>query len=140
MQVSELKGLKSLKAFYVFHKLMLGLNMLPEYRSVSYEDFYERIAEMSDSDKEKMIRLAAVFVDLQSDEIEALICFCKDKHGVPYSSENIKNLTPDVFLEIIVAVCVEISKIKINLVSEAEKKSLKSSLSTSVESLQDIRQ
>jgi hypothetical protein len=122
MKVLELKGYKSLRALNVFHSLMLGLKMLPAYMGEDYESFYSRVQEMSSSDQEKLIREAALFVELQQDEVEALICFCKDKNGVRYNPENLKNLGPDELHEIIVAVCLEISKIKINFVTEAEKK------------------
>jgi hypothetical protein len=122
MRVLELKGYKSLRAFNAFHALMLGLKMLPTYMGEQYETFFDRIQKMSDNDKKKMIKEAALFVELQKEEVEALVCFVADKNGVPFSSENLKNLTPADLVEIIVAVCFEISKIKIDFVSEDEKK------------------
>lgn len=122
MKVSELKGYEAWRAFGTFHKLMLGLKMLPSYMGESYEEFYERIAEMDESSQETMIREAAVFVDIEKEEVESIIQFCSDPNGVPYRSENIKNLPPDELFEIIVAVCKEIAKIKIDFVSDTEKK------------------
>lgn len=122
MKVLELKGYKSLKALNAFHALMLGIKMMPEYMAESYEDFYSRVSKMPPCDQEKVIREAALFVELQKDEVESLVCFCTDKNGVPYVAENLKNLKADEIIEIIVAVCVEISKIKIDLVTEDEKK------------------
>jgi hypothetical protein len=78
-------------------------------------------------DQEKLIREAVMFVELQKEEVEALVCFCADKNGVPFSAENIKSLGPQDLVEIVVAVCLEISKIKINFVSESEKKNSKTS-------------
>lgn len=122
MKVLELKGYKSLKALNAFHTLMLGLKMLPAYMAEDYETFYSRVQDMPPQDQEKLIREAVLFVELQKDEVEALACFCADKNGVPYTAENLKSLGPAVLMEIIVSVCVEISKIKINFVTEAEKK------------------
>lgn len=122
MKVLELKGFKSLKALNVFHSLMLGLKMLPAYQSESYEDFFARIELMSSDDQEKMIREAALFVKLDKDEVESLICFVTDANGVPYQESNLGNLGPDEIYECIVAVCKKISQIKINLVSGDEKK------------------
>lgn len=122
IQVLELKGYKSLRALNAFHALMLGLKMLPSYMGESYEDFFLRIQSMPPADQMKMIREAALFVELQKEEVEALICFSADKNGVPYVSENLKGLAPDQILEIIIAVCFEISKIKIDFVSDSEKK------------------
>ena len=122
MKVLELRGFKSLQAMQAFHKLMLGLKMLPAYMGETYEDFYERVSEMSEADQEKLIREAALFVELQKEEFESMACFVADANGVPYTAENIKGLDPSTAFEIIVQVSVALSKIKINFVSEAEKK------------------
>ncbi len=122
MNVRELKGYKSLRALNVFHALMLGLKMLPNYAHESYEDFFARVQGLPTSDQEKMIREAALFVTLDREEVEALICFVEDRNGVAYGPENVKNLGPDELHECIVSVCTEISKIKINFVTDSEKK------------------
>lgn len=122
MKVLELKGYKSLRALNAFNTLMLGLKMLPAYMGESYEDFLTRIQEMPHGDQRKMIKEAALFVELQKEEVEALVCFCADKNGVPFRAENLGNLKPDEILEVIVEVCSEISKIKIDFISETEKK------------------
>lgn len=122
MEVSELKGFKSLRALNVFHTLLLGLKMLPSYMGEQYEDFYERFSEMDATAQETLIREAALFVELQKEEVEALLSFCKDKNGVPYNASNIGSLGPDDLVEAIVSVCMEIGKIKISLVNKDEKK------------------
>lgn len=122
MNVLELKGLKSLRAMNMFHALMLGLKMLPAYAGESYENFYARIAEMPSSDQEKMIREAVLFVELDKDEVESALTFVTDVNGIPYRAENIKNLGPKEIFEAIVAVAMKVAVIKIDLVSESEKK------------------
>lgn len=122
MKVLELKGYKSLRALNAFNALMLGLKMLPNYMGEGYEEFLNRIHLMSPEDQKKMIREAAMFVELQKEEVEALVCFCTDKNGVPYTSENLKNLGPDHLIDIIVEVCFAIAQIKIDFVTDAEKK------------------
>ena len=122
MRVLELRGYKSLRAMNAFNALVLGLKMLPAYMGESYEDFLARLQAMPHADQKKMLKEAAMFVELQKEEVEALVCFCADPNGVPYTSENLKSLKPDVILEIIVSVCAEIAKIKIDFVSESEKK------------------
>lgn len=122
MKVLELKGYKSLKALNVFHTLMLGLKMLPAYIGEDYETFYAKVQGMEPKDQEKLIREAALFVELAEDEVEALVCFCTDKNGVPYSKANLPNLGPSDIFEMVVAVCLEISKIRIDFVTESEKK------------------
>lgn len=122
IKVKPIKGFKSLRALNAFNILVLGLKMLPAYMKESYEDFLARLHEMPEADQRKMLKEAAMFVELQPDELEALVYYATDKNGVPYSAENQKNLGPDEIVEIIVAVCLEISKIRIDIVSEKEKK------------------
>ncbi|WKV32911.1 hypothetical protein MAC3UK_0024 [Bdellovibrio phage MAC3UK] len=121
-QVVELKGMKAYQAFCVFHKMMFGLKMIPEYITESYEDFFARVDTLPEESKLKMIQKAAVFVNLDEEELEALVCLAKDPNGVPYGPTNLKSLTPDQYISIIVAVCFEISKIKIDFLTSAEKK------------------
>lgn len=121
-QVAELRGPKSYRAFCAFHKMMMGLKMIPDYITESYEDFFARVDAMPDDDKLKVVQKAAIFVELDDSELESIIGLAKDANGVPYGAANLKNLTPDEFIKIIVAVCWEISKIKIDFLTQAEKK------------------
>lgn len=122
MQVLELKGFKSLRALNAFNALLLGLKMLPAYMHEDYETFYTRVKSLGEDEQKKLLKEAAMFVELSKEEVEALVCFVADKNGVPYQAANIKNLSPDQLIDVIVAVCFEISKIKIDLVTESEKK------------------
>lgn len=122
MKVLEICGSKGFLAFQSFNHLMLGLKMLPAYLGETYEDFLDRITIMEPSDQMKMIREAAMFVKLEEDELKAIICFCTDKNGVPYSSENLKSLNPAQIIDIVCEVCFRISQFKITFVSESEKK------------------
>ncbi len=131
MNILPLKGYKSLKALNGFHALLLGMKMLPAYIMEDYETFYASFKDKSEDAKEKLIREAAVFVQLAQDEVEALVSFATDKNGIAYSPVNIKNLDAGQLHEIIVAVCMEIGRIKIELVSENEKKNSLGSQSTS---------
>ncbi len=120
--VLELKGYKSLRALNAFHALLLGLKMLPAYQNQGYESFYASFSERTESEKETLLREAAVFVQLAEDEIAALISFCTDKNGVPYSTVNLKNLSVAELHDIVVSVCMEIGRIRIDLISSDEKK------------------
>jgi hypothetical protein len=122
VRVTELRGWKSLKALNSFHTLMLGLKMLPSYYLEEYEAFFKRVSEMGEREQEKLIREATLLVPLGKDEVESLVCFVLDPNGVPYSPENMKNLGPGELVEMIVAVSKEIAKVKINLVTDDEKK------------------
>jgi len=138
MTVLELKGFKSLRALNVFHTLLLGMKMLPMHAKVSYEVFYESFKDKPDSEKETLLREAAVFVELQEDEVAAVLAFVADKNGVPIGSHNLKNLTPTENHESVVAVCKEIGRNKNDILSESEKKKLIDSVSISGKSSQNI--
>jgi len=99
--------------------------MLPSYQSESYEDFYARLDELDLAAQETILREAAFFVELQKDELEAIMSFCTDANGVPYDASNIANLSPGQFIDYIVAVCMEFAKMKVSLVTEARKKKIR---------------
>lgn len=122
MKILPLKGYKSLRALNGFHALLLGMKMLPAYILEDYESFYASFKDKTEAEKEKLIREALVFVQLAQDEVEALVSFATDKNGIAYSAVNVKNLDAGELHEVIVAVCMEIARIKIELVSESEKK------------------
>jgi hypothetical protein len=122
LPVSELKGYKSYTAMIAFQHLMIGLKMLPAYLGESYEDFFERIQAMPSEDQIKILYQAAAFVKLDEEDLACIICFCKDKNGVPFSAQNLKSLGPDELMNVIVSVCAEIVKINIGFLSEKEKK------------------
>lgn len=140
MKVLELKGYKSMRAFNAFHMLLLGLKMLPMYVAESYDTFLERFMDMTEAEKAAMIKQAVLFVDLGKEEIDALVSFCCDKNGMPYEATNIKNLGPEELTECICAVCGEIGKFKITLLTENEKKKFLTSPSISEKPLSETPQ
>lgn len=117
-----LVGYKALKALNAFSALLLGLKMLPAYAEIPYEEFYESFGDKSESDKETLLREAVAFVELEQSEVEALVSFATDPNGCEYSAVNLRSLELKDLHEIIVAVCMKIGEIKVDLVSEAEKK------------------
>lgn len=122
MKVLPLKGPKSLRALNVFHTLMLGLKMLPAYAGEYYEEFYARLDAMPPSDQEKMIREAVLFVELNQEDLESVCQFATDNNGVPYSKASLHALPMKDIVEIVVQVCKAVAEIKIDFVSESEKK------------------
>lgn len=127
MKVSELKGYKSMGALNAFNALLLGMKMLPMYATIPYEQFHEDFKTMDESEKESMIRQAIAFVQLEQVEIESLITFCSDKNNIPYNSASLKSMDMKTIHEIITAVCMEVGRIKIDLLSEQEKKKYQTS-------------
>lgn len=104
--------------------------MLPAYIAEDYQTFFESFKDKTDGEKETFLREAVAFVELNEDEVGAILTFCTDKNGVPYTAVNAGNLSIDEMHEIIVSVCMEIGKIKVDLVSEDEKKKLQTLVST----------
>ena len=134
-----MKGPKALKALNAYCALLWGLKMVPQYRSISFEDFFGMIADMPLDKRKTVMKEAAMIVELQDDEVSSMACFVKDSNGVPYGAENIHNLKATELVDIIVAVCMEISSWEIDLVSESEKKKSKNSVLTSEGCTQGIQ-
>lgn len=120
--VSPIEGLESLHALQAFQKLLLGVKQLPEYSSEAYEDFFARVENMSEKEQEQVIRKAVLFIELLPDEQDQLVRWAKDSNGIKFSRANLKSMSPADIFEILVAVCLEFAKIKINFVTELEKK------------------
>jgi len=127
MKVSELKGTKSLRAFNAYQTLLLGVKMLPAFSEETFEDFYARMEALDPSNQERIIREAAFFVQLDKEEVEAMLSFCSDANGVAYSPANIKNLSTVQIIDGIVAVSMEFARMKVNLVPEHRKKNSETS-------------
>jgi len=126
-KVLPLVGSKALKAFGAFNTLLLGLKMTPMNMSEDYVAFFESFKTMDDGQKETELRKAVAMVPLTPEEVETLVCFTTDQNGVPFSEVNVKNLALEELFDCIVAVCVEIGRIKVDLVSEDEKKKFQTS-------------
>lgn len=122
-KVLPLIGHKGYMAFCAFQRLIIGLQMIPGNSIYSFEELCAIVEKMEPEDQIKTLVQAAKVVTLADDEANALICFCTDKNGVPYTNENKKNLKPSEFIEIIVTVCFHlISEMTIDLISRDEKK------------------
>lgn len=122
MNILPLKGPKSVRALQAFQVLVLCGNMLPEYMGMPREDYAQMADELDEEAKEKLLRKILVTIPTQDEEIYVLAGFVTDKHGVPYSKVNIDNLGPGEIVEILVAVCMALSKIKVTMLTDEEKK------------------
>lgn len=131
IKVAELEGSESMNTLNVYHRLLLGLKMLPLYANTPYEEFFGSIDILPVEQKEKFIREALLFVPLEREELEGCLSFCIDPNGVRYKAVNLKRMKPDEIFEMVVAVCLEIAKFKINFITPSEKKNLKISPLTS---------
>lgn len=118
----ELKGLKSVRALNSYSILLMGLKMIPEYAHLTYEEFLSIINAMEPEDQRKIFKTAVKLVNMEPDDVKALCVFCADSNGVPYTSENMHKLALKDILEIMVEVCMAIASIKIDMISEDQKK------------------
>lgn len=133
MTVLPLHGLKSLDAVRGLSALLLGYYCLAMPGKTSYatfEEFFESFGVISEEEKEKIIRTAILFVKVEHWEIEAMASFVPDKKGAPYSAASLKNMPMSQLIEIVVAVCKEMGKLKVSILSEDEKKKFHPSPST----------
>ena len=129
-----LKDYKSLRALNAYCALMIGMKMLPAHAHLSLEEFFSLVEAMTPEDQVTILTNGAKIVALEPEEVKALVCFCTDKNGIPYSQENIKNLGPGELVEVIVTVCMEVlQNINIDLITKDEKKNSNPSLLTSAE-------
>lgn len=128
-----LKDVKSLRALNAYCALMIGMKMLPAHAHYTLEEFFTLIEAMSPEDQIVLLTNGAKIVELAPEEVKALVCFCTDKKGVPYTQENLKSLGPSELVEVIVTVCMEVlQNIHIDLLTKDEKKNSAPSQLTSV--------
>lgn len=125
MKLLELRGPNSADAMTAFVQMMYGSFMFSGARMhcESPLEFLEMIDNMPESDQEKVLKEAILFVGIESKEIPLLSRFATDDNGVPYTNENMKSLKPNEIHAIILAVCKELVKaLDITFISDSEKK------------------
>jgi hypothetical protein len=128
-----LKDSKSLRALNAFYALLIGMKMIPGNQHLSLEELAHIVEAMTPDEQLVFLTNGAKIVPLDPDEVKALVCFCTDKNGIPYTAENLKNLGPGELVEVVVTVCMEvIQNIHIDLVTKEEKKNSETSQLTSV--------
>lgn len=120
-----LEGPNSLVALRVFTSLLLGLNMLPAYSEMSFEQFLNCIYDMSPTDQEKIFREALMHVPLDPQDILSLGEFILDANGVPYAVPQMKKMALDQMFELVVVSCKNVASMRIKMLTESEKKNLK---------------
>lgn len=122
MTVAPLVGYRALRAVNAFHTLLMGLKMTPAYIGEPYEKFFEAFEDMPEAEKEKLLRLAVTLVPMTEEEVLAIAEFAKDSNGIAVRKEAVAGMKPDQLFEIVVMVGMEISRVKIDILSKDEKK------------------
>lgn len=87
--------------------------------------FFEALKDCDELTRETILREALALVELDPDEVESILSFTTDSNGVPISRANIKNLPPDEIFERLLAVLLEVGKIRITLLTKEEKERIK---------------
>lgn len=121
-QVLPLVGPAAQNVLSTYTKLLLGISLLPQYAAKPYEQFFEELDDWDDEQVEFLIRLAVRTVALDAEELMSLFRFATDENGVSFSRVNISNLSLEEIYEVLTAVCLEVSKIKVTMVTKEEKK------------------
>ncbi len=122
IKVLPLTGLKSLHAFNAYNAVLFGLHLTPAHVGQGEDAFYDWFDALSEAEKEKQIRYAISLAKISEEEIKDLLAFTTDPNGLPYSEVNIGGLQPFEIVELMTAVCMELSKIKLRSISEEAKK------------------
>ena len=122
IKLLPLTGLKSVHALCAFNALLFGVHCTPAHAAKSEEEFYRWFDDLKREDKEKTIRYAVGLCKLGEDEMLDLLAFAQDPNGLAYGAANAAGLKPAEIVDIITAVCLKISDIKLKSVSEELKK------------------
>lgn len=121
-KVVDLVGYESIRALNVYGALLIGGKNIPGYVDMPFDQYFETIRTMPPAQQENFFRICVAVVPLEREEVEAIVCFCLDPLGVPYSRMQLKSMPLKDVFDVIISVCLEIAKFKIDFVSESEKK------------------
>lgn len=110
----DLKGLKSPSGFQVLFSLLLGYYSVPHFDAKgNFQDFVKDFEKMPREERRKIIASSVCITPLKEEEYLNVICFVKDENGVPYSKENVENLTYEQIMEIVIEVCLAYSDCRV---------------------------
>ena len=120
----ELKGINSYYALTTFHCVVLRITQLPSFDGYSEEQILESFNQLTQEQITALLRKSIDLIPLSEKEILSLIVFQKDRNGVPLGLHSLKNFNPYEIRELCLNTLIEISKIKINFVTDDEIKRL----------------
>jgi hypothetical protein len=121
-KVLPLTGIGGVRAFNVFHSVILGMSLIPVNIEKGYRLFLDELDQKDDTEKRKFFIDGLRFVPLEESDIEAVIRFVTDENGVPLSKSNTRLMSSSEIIEAMTDVFLEISRINVSIVTEGEKK------------------
>lgn len=108
------RGIQGARAYHAALTLVRSFYYLPTNKITN---FAEMCGWFDTLEKEKRREVLHEAIHhgamLEADEIEALLCFAKDKNGIPIKKESIKNFTPFEINEALLEVSSEIFEQKL---------------------------
>lgn len=122
MEVRPIKGYNCYRAYQVYRDILLASYYFYEANKICFEDnpkpekyneFLRRFENSNEEERKKIIEIGANNFNLSLDEVCFLVGLVEDANGVPYSKATLNNLDPQKIIEIIVEVCLEISKVTV---------------------------
>lgn len=117
-----LQGLKSVYALNAFMTLLFGLATEQRLAGQDFEETYANFEALPIEDKAKQLRHALQIVNLQKEDMLSLLAFAQDKNGIAFTEASVKQMPPGDILDAMLAVCLELAKIKPRTLSEDVKK------------------
>ena len=126
MKIRPITGYNCYRAYQVYRDILLAsyifwtankiyLSNDPEVKkkAETYKEFLIRFEKSDEEERRNIIKLGADTFNLSLEEVCFLVGLVEDANGVPYSKANLNNLKPQEIIDIIVEVCLEISKITV---------------------------
>lgn len=117
MEICELKGYESLRAYNAYRGLLAGayvaINYVGDKVFNGLEDFYSFFEEADTEIKRKILTRAVAFVALQRQEMIDLISMAKDPNGVRYGASQINSMNLQELFNIIIEVSLALSSVKV---------------------------
>ncbi len=122
VRVKELRGLKSVWALNALATLIYGLGTEQACLGQDYETTAAKFEALPDEEKEKQLRHALEIVNLTSADMMNLLEFAIDANGVPYAQKKLEKMGPHEIVEAMLAVCLELAKLRPQVCPEDLKK------------------
>ena len=110
----DLRGIKSPAGFQVLYTLLIGYYTIPTFeKELDFNKFLKDFEQAPRERRKEILTKAVCVVPLKEEEYMNVLCFAKDANGIPYSKENVENLTYAEIMELVVEVCLAYSDCKV---------------------------